>query len=219
MVDMSVNKESMINEGSTGYFNKGGVIPFIDGSMKFTSEAYDLDIGLHPPFQILKKWHVVEILKRENERPSTFAEAKDKIEQEIMPSWQEAIIKDYLLEARKQHKVEMYGKFGPGKGLSADELFTQAMTITDPERKIELLNLIYTDYPESGRGDDALFMAANIILDTWRDARKAERYLNMLLKDYPDSELFEDATFLRDNLYNSRGLNPKSIEELRDEAQ
>ncbi len=73
--------------------------------------------------------------------------------------------------------------------------------------------MIHTDYPESDRADDALFMAATIALDTWVDVKVAERYLRILLQDYPDSELAEDAKFLKDNLYNPEVLNPKSMEE------
>ncbi len=213
LVAMSVNEESKANEGSVGWFNQGGFIPFIPGSEKFTNEAYGLDIGLHPPFLIANRWHVVEILQRENERPMTFSEARAEVEQDMLPAWQEALVKDYLLSARKENPVEMMGDFAPGKGLTADELFSRAMAVSNAGRKIELLNLIHTDYPESDRADDALFMAATIALDTWVDVKVAERYLRILLQDYPDSELAEDAKFLKDNLYNPEVLNPKSMEE------
>ncbi len=215
MVEMSVNEESKVHEGSVGWFNQDATIPFIKGSMKFINEVFDLEIGLHPPFRILDQWHVVEILKRVNERPSTFSEVKATVELEMMPIWQEAIIRDFLLEARKQHNVEMLGEFAPGRGLSVDELFARAMAVSSVDRKIELLDLVYSDYPESDRGDDALFMAANIVLEARMDTRNAERYLLKLLEEYPDSELAEDAKFLKDNLHNPEVLNPKSIEELR----
>ena len=216
MVQMSVNQETRKMEGNVGWFNQGGIIPFIRDSEKFTNEAYGLKIGLHPPFLIADRWHVVEILKRENERPMTFSEAKGKVEMAMMPGWQDAIVKDYLLSARKDHPVVMFGEFAPGKGLSADELFSRAMAVADGKRKIELLNLIHTDYPESDRADDALFLAATFALDNWVDVNVADRYLRLLLEEYPDSELAEDAKFLRDNLNNPEVLNPKSMEELRE---
>jgi len=215
MVDFSVNKESRTQEGSVGWFNQGGVIPFIRGSKEFTNEAYVLEIGLHAPFLVSDRWHVVEILKRENERPMTFSEAKGQVEMAMMPAWQDAVIKDYLLSARKEHSVVMYGEFASGKGLSADELFSRALAVADNDRKIELLNLIHTDYPESDRADDALFLAATIALDNWADVNVADRFLRLLLEEYPDSELAEDAKFLQDNLNNPEVLNPKSMEELR----
>jgi len=215
MTEMSVNKITKAQEGSVGWFNQGGMIPFIEDSPNFINEAYGLDIGLHPPFRINDRWHVVEIVKRENARPMTFSEAKNQVELEMMPVWQEAIIKDYLRDVRKQRNVEMLGKFAPGRGLSADELFGRALAVSDANLKIELLNLIHTDYPESDRADDALFMAANVALEAWVDVRVADRYLEILLEEYPDSELAEDAKFLKDNLYNPEVLNPKSIEDLR----
>ena len=214
LVEMTVNEESKELEGSTGWFNQGGIIPYIIGSQQFTTEAYGLEIGLHPPFRIMDRWHVVEILKRENERPMTFAEARNQVELEMMPAWQDGYVRDHLLAARKTYPVEMFGEFAPGQGLTVDELFAQANAVTDGERKIALLNLIHTDYPESGRGDDALFMAAMAALETWQDVKIAERYLRLLLEEYPDSELREDAEFLKANLYNPKVMNPQSMEDL-----
>jgi len=215
MVDLSVNQDSKDMDGSVGWFNQGGVIPFIHGSEKFTNEVYGFEKGLHPPFLIADRWHVVEVLGRENERPMSFAEAKDQVELAMMPGWQDAIIKGYLRESRKKHTVEMFGEFAPGQGLSPDELFSRALAVVEPQRKIELLNLLYTDYPESERADDALFLAANVALDSWQDARVAQMYLGILLEEYPDSDLTEDATFLEENLFNPAVLNPKSMEDLR----
>jgi len=212
MVEMTVNKETKDLDGSVGWFNKDGMIPFITGSKEFNRKIFDLDLGVHPPFKVVNRWHVVEILKRDNERPMTFSEAKNQVEIDMMPAWQDAILKDYMVESRKQIKVEMLGDFAPGKGLSADELFARALGAGDPERKIELLYLIYTDYPESDRADDALFLAANVALEFWSDGRVAEWYLRRLLEEYPDSELAEDSQFLKDNLYNPEVLNPKSME-------
>jgi hypothetical protein len=215
MVDLSVNQDSKDMDGSVGWFNQGGVIPFIHGSEKFTNEVYGFEKGLHAPFLIADRWHVVEVLGRENERPMSFAEAKDQVELAMMPGWQDAIIKGYLRESRKKHTVEMFGEFAPGQGLSPDELFSRALAVVEPQRKIELLNLLYTDYPESDRADDALFLAANVALDSWQDARVAQMYLGILLEEYPDSDLTEDATFLQENLFNPAVLNPKSMEDLR----
>jgi hypothetical protein len=215
MTDLSTNEETKKLEGSVGWFNQGGFIPSVQGSSQFTTTAYGLEMGLNPPFMVKDRWHVVEILKRENERPMTFSEARGQVEAEMLPAWQDGIIKDFYRNARKTAKVEMLGRFAPGQGLSVDELFARAVGVVDPQQKLELLNLVHTDYPESGRADDALFMAANVAMDTWTDVKVAERYLNLLLEEYPDSELAPDAQFLRDNLYNPDVLNPKSIDSLR----
>lgn len=215
MTDLTVNKTSSELDGSTGWFNQGGVIPYIMGSTNFTNIAYGLSKGIHEPFMVMDRWHVLEILKRENERPMTFGEARNQVELDMMPAWQDGVIRDHLLAARKDYPVQAMGRFSPGQGLTVDELFAQAAVVVDGERKIALLNLIHTDYPESGRGDDALFMAAMTALETWDDVKVAERYLRLLLEDYPDSELREDAQFLKDNLYNPEILNPQSMEDLQ----
>ena len=213
--EMSVNSDTKKEGGNTGWFSRGGFIPFIRDSEAFSAKVYDLDIGLHPPIQVADRWHVVEVTHREYERPQTFSEAKEKVAQDVLPGWQDAIIKDYLLEARAKYPVQMLGAYAPGQGATAEELFARAMAVGDPTKKLELLSMIHTDYPQSGKADDALFMSANVALETWQDLRIAERYLLMLITEYPDSELVEDAKFLRDNLYNPKVLNPTSIEDLK----
>ena len=118
LVAMSVNEETKANEGNVGWFNENGVIPIVLGSKMFTSKAFNLEIGVNPPFQVGDRWHVVEIINREFERPMTFPEAKAQAKRDMKPAWQDEIIKDYLLEARQRNKVELAGEFAPGKGLS-----------------------------------------------------------------------------------------------------
>ncbi len=200
--DLCVNQDVKDKDGEIGWFNKGGFVPFIRNAKVFSSKAYDLKDGLNPPFKVSDRWHVVEILQRQPERPMTFAEAHDKALQEMLPGYQDAIIKDYLLSARSKYDVQMLGEYAPGKGMTADEIFARAMALKDPQQRIDLFTLIHTDYPRSDRADDALFMAAQVAIEQWEDVRIAGRYLKMLIGEYPDSELIDDATYLRDNLYN-----------------
>ncbi len=200
--DLCVNQDVKDKDGEIGWFNKGGFVPFIRNSNIFSSKAYDLQDGLNPPFKVSDRWHVVEILRRQPERPMTFAEAHDKVLKDMLPGYQDAIIKDYLLAARKKYDVQLMGEYAPGKGMTADEIFARAMALSDPQTRIDLFTLIHTDYPHSDRADDALFMAAQVAIETWEDVKIAERYLRMMIDEYPDSELIDDATYLRDNLYN-----------------
>jgi parvulin-like peptidyl-prolyl isomerase len=213
--EMSVNKDTKEKGGNTGWFAKGGFIPFIRNPESFANQVFDLEIGTHPPIQVGDRWHVVDVVKREYARPQTFTEAKNKLMQDMLPGWQDAIIKDYLLAARKKYPVEMMGAFAPGQGASAEDLFARAMALPDHQKKLEVLSMIYTDYPTSGKADDALFMSANVALEAWQDRAIARRYLDMLITEFPDSELIEDAKFLRKNLYNSKVMNPQSIEDLK----
>lgn len=215
MNEFTVNEETKELEGSVGWFNQGGVIPLVTGSKEFTTLAFNLDIGLNPPFMVKNRWHVVEILKREHERPMTFNEARAQVETEMMAGWQDGLIKDYFRKARKEQNVQMLGRYAPGQGLSVDELFARAMAVADPQQKLDLLNLVHTDYPESDRADDALFMAANVALEAWVDIKIADRYLRILLEEYPDSDLAADAQYLRDNLDNPQVLNPTSVDDLK----
>lgn len=215
VAEMSVNKDTKKEGGVTGWFSKGGFVPFIRDGEQYSSLVYDMDIGLHAPIKVGDRWHVVEVTHREYERPQTFAEARDKVLKDMLPAWQDGVIKDYLLSARDSYPVKMLGIYAPGQGATEDELFRRAMAVADPEKKLALLSMIHTDFPDGNRADDALFLSANVALDTWQDPRIAERYLRMLIDEYPDSELIEDAKYLRDNLYNPKALHPQSIDDLK----
>ncbi len=213
--EYSTNIDIKDKQGDLGWFNKGGFVPFIRNSNAFSAKAYDLKNGLNPPFKVSDRWHVVEILRRNPARPMTFAEARDKVSQDMLPAYQDGIIKDYLLAARKTYNVEMFGEYAPGRGMTVDEIFARARALPDAEAKLDLYTLIHTDYPKSDKADDALFLSANVAIETWEDVKIAERYLTMLINEYPDSDLIDDATYLRDNLHNPKVIRPMVIDDLK----
>jgi len=215
VAEYSQNEVTKVESGNCGWFNQGGQLPIIRGGEEFTKECYTLENGVNPPFNIAGNWHIVEVMTNQPERPMTFQEAQAKLEMDMLPAFQDALIKDYILEARKRYGVTLSGRFAPGEGLTPEQIFIQAMNVASPERRIDLFNMIYTDYPESKEADDALFMAANVALESFSDVKIAERYLLILLKSYPDSELASDSQYLLDNLHNPEVLNPQSIEDLK----
>jgi len=208
--DYCVNEELRKLDGDLGWFNDGGVIPIIPNSQIFTTKAFALPDGLNPPFQVGDRWHVVELYQRQPARSKTFAEAREQVRKDMMPGFQDAIIKDYLLDARKHFEVQMFGEYGPGQGMTVEEIFARAMVLPEAKDKLDLYTLIHTDYPESDRADDALFMAAQVAIEMFDDTRIAGRYLQMLIDEYPDSALIDDATYLRDNIND-----PKLLRRLR----
>ena len=213
--DFTKNIESGKNGGDLGWFNKGGFVPFIQNSDEFTQVAFDLDVGVHPPFRVGDRWHIVEIMQKEYGRPMTFGEAKGQVLIDMKPGYQDQIFKNYLASARQQHPVVLVGRFAPGQGLDPETLFARGMALADPEAKLDMFALVFTDFPTSDRADDALFMSAMVALDTWQDRSVAEGFLKRLKSEYPDSDLVDDANFLKDNLYNPKALSPSTIEELR----
>jgi hypothetical protein len=213
--EYSVNEETKKEDGNCGWFNEGGQFPLIRGGSDFTRKCYELEDGLNPPFRIADRWHIVEVLDKKPERPMTFKEARSKLELDMLPAYQDALIKDYVRAARERYGVTMTGRFAPGQGLTPEQLFVQGMNVADPERRIDLFRMIWTDFPEAKEADDAMFMAANVALEAFQDYKVAERYLGMLIDTYPDSELIPDAQYLKDNLWNPEALNPTSIEDLR----
>jgi hypothetical protein len=158
---------------------------------------------------------VVEVTHREFERSSTFDEVKDAIKTEMLPGYQDALIKDYLKEARAKHGVQYKGRFTPGQGMTPQQLFERAMFTPDIMRRIDILMMIAQDFPDSDRADDALFMAANTAIENITDPTVGGRILESLVELYPESEFVADANFILENLHNPKFRQPASIEDIR----
>ncbi|MCP4292479.1 MAG: hypothetical protein GY780_11680 [bacterium] len=214
-VDYSINKKSMENEASVGWYNRSGVIPQIRNSKAFINATFDLPLGVNRPVEVGDRWHVVEIIKRRPSRAMTFNEAREIAKNTMLPGFNDALVKNYLREERKNTNVELLGTYTPGQGLDPEAILERASQVQDPGTKLDYYRMLYTDFPDSDRADDALFMCGLICLDTWQDRRLARRYLDILINEYPDSELLEDATFLRENMYKPEAMNPESIDQLR----
>ena len=75
--------------------------------------------------------------------------------------------------------------------------------------------MIYVDFPESDRADDALFLSGNLVLDAFNDRRQGASLLNRLLKEYPESELVPDTQYMLENFDNPKAMKPSSIDDLR----
>lgn len=213
--EFSLNDKTKKLAGDAGWMSEGTVVPLIEAGVAFSTAVFKLPIGVSPPLQVGDKWHVVEITHREFERDSSFDEVKDTVKNEMMPGFQDDIIKDYLKEARAKYGVELKGRFTPGKGMTPQQLFERAMFNQDIMRRIEILTMIADDFPDSDRADDALFMAANTAIENLTDLEVGGRILETLIEAYPQSELIDDAKFILENLYNPKFRQPTSIEDIR----
>ncbi len=211
----SVNKATLENNGEVGWYNPTGVVPNISGGKEFIAKTFNLGIGVHPPIQVGDRWHVVEILKEKPGRTMTYNEARDQAYNMMLPAWNDNMVKDYLLAARKTTEVQLLAEFTPGGGVDPEILMQRAAVVKDPDVRVDYYRLIYTDFPESEWADDALFMSAMVCIDNYYDRNMALRYLDRLLNEYPESELVDDASYLKNNLYNPQGMAPQSIDELR----
>lgn len=216
-----VCEESTINEktkklsGDAGWMGDGTAVPLVDAGEEFSKAVFNMPIGFNAPVKIGDHWHIVQISHREFERNSSFEEAKDAIKNEMMPGFQDAIIKDYLKGARAKYGVKTLGRFAPGQGLTPEQLFERAKINQDVLRKIDLLTMVADDFPESDRADDALFLAGNVAVENLEDLSIGQRLLQRLVDEYPKSELAADAKFIIENLYNPKFRNPASIEDLK----
>jgi len=213
--DFSTNERTKKIEGDAGWMNAGSIVPLIDAGAEFSKAVFDLPIGVNPPLSVAGRWHVVEITHREFERNSTYDEVKDTIKNDLLPGYQDAIIKNYLKEARAKHGVQYLGRFTPGQGMTPQQLFERAMFNQDILRRIDILLLIAQDFPDSDRADDAMFMAANTAIENISDLSVGARILESLIELYPQSEYVDDANFILENLYNPKFQNPTSIEDIR----
>jgi peptidyl-prolyl cis-trans isomerase C len=213
--EFSVNEKSKKLSGEVGWMNEGTLVPLIEAGAAFSKAVYNLPLGVNAPIQVGDRWHIVDVLNREAARNSSYEEAQDAVRNEMMPSFQDAIIKEYLKTARAKFGVQLKGRFTPGQGMTPQQLFERAMLNTDMQRRIDILTTIADDFPESDRADDALFMAANTALENFADPTFGGRILEDLVARYPQSDLADDAKFMLEHLYDPRFMQPKSMEDLK----
>ncbi|MBC8423448.1 tetratricopeptide repeat protein, partial [bacterium] len=122
---------------------------------------------------------------------------------------------EYVQQRRQEIDLEYFGKFRPGEGRTAEELLSLGMLANTPERQEELYNLLLRDFPDSEYAPMALFMKANLYMDTTGNKYRARSALNKILQRYPDSEIREQAQYMLDNLARANFDTPDTIEELR----
>jgi hypothetical protein len=213
--ELSVNEKTKKLAGDAGWMSEGTVVPMVDLGIEFSKAVFNLPIGVSPPLLVGDRWHVVEVTHREFERNSSFEESKDAVQNEMMPGFQDAIIKGYLKTAREKYGVEYTGRFTPGQGMTAQQIFERALVNPDVMRRIDLLIMIAEDFPESDRADDALFLAGNTAIENLTDLTVGARILETLIEVYPESEMVGDSKFILEHLYDPKFRQPTSIEDLR----
>jgi hypothetical protein len=215
VAEYSENDQTRANDGDLGWFNRAGFIPGIRDSKGFTEAIWELDMGVNPPLEYRGHWHVVKVADRKYERLQTLEEAYDRVVRDMLPEYRRTLLEQWLRTAREEADLEYFGEFRPGEGKTAEELFERAFHAKDTQNKLDLLGLLITDYPRSEYADDALFMAGNLVLDSWGDRAQASRFLGRLLEDHPESDYAEDARYILENLHRPGFVNPTSIEDLR----
>lgn len=212
----SRNIMSAREAGSLGWVSDGGFVRFIQYGKEFSKRVYGMDIGVHPPEYIGEHWHVVEILDRRQERQLTLNEVRDRVIADFLPSLQKQAQEERLDELRADVSVEYFGDYAPGAGRSVEEIFNHGILANDPEKQLELFDLIIEEFPGSDYVAKALFMKANIYLDTWGDKRRARGFLLQLVREHENSELADQARFMLQNLSAADFSTPKSIQELQE---
>jgi len=215
VAEYSENNKSIVNGGDLGWFNKGGFTPAILNSKGFTEAIWDFKNGPNPPFEFEGKWHMVVVHDRNYGRPQTLDEAYERVVSDMMPGLHRSVTDAWLDEATAGAEIEYFAEFRPGHGKTPKELLERAYYANDPQLKVDILRMLVEDFPKDEYTDDALFMAANIYLDTWGDRRQASFYLLTLVRGFPESDYAADAQYIIDNMDKPGFTNPSSIEDLR----
>ncbi len=219
VAEFSRNALSAQQEGVLGWFNRSGYIAALPYGKEFTETVFDWSPGLHPPVKIGGHWHIVEILDRQSARTLSLAEVQDRIIDQLKPGLQQAAKEEFLARRLKEEPVEYFGEFRPGNGRTAEELLKLGMLAANFERKLEVFDTLLEDYPDSKEAPMALFLKANLYLDTTGDMYRCRFYLQQLLAGYPQSEIADQARFMLDNLGKIDFKSPRSIQDLRGTAR
>ncbi len=214
--EFSNNSASVALLGELGWVSRGGFISALPYGKEFSELIFDWDRGIHPPEYIGEHWHIVEILNREPSRQMTISEVRSRIVAALLPSVKQNANDEYLAKRRQEIDLEYFGEYRPGQGRTAEELLKLGMLANTPERQEELYNLLLLDYPDSEYAPMALFMKANLYLDTTGDKYRARHYLNKILTNYPESELQEQVAYMLENMSKADFRAPESIEALRE---
>ncbi|MBK7703496.1 MAG: tetratricopeptide repeat protein [bacterium] len=212
--DFSRNPLSLQQEGVLGWFNRSGYIAALPYGKEFTETVFDWSPGLHPPVKIGGHWHIVEILDRQSARTLSLAEVQDRIIDQLKPGLQQAARDEYLAKRLKEQPVEYFGEFRPGSGRTAAELLKLGMLAAKFERKLEVFDTLLEDYPDSKEAPMALFLKANLYLDTTGDMYRCRYFLQQVVDRYPQSEIRDQAQFMLDNLGKVDFRSPRSIQDL-----
>jgi len=213
--EYSQNSQTILNSGNLGWFNRGGFVPGIRNSESFTTAIWDLEQGTHEPIQIDAVWHVVVVNSRQHGRMQTMDEAYERVVHDMMPELQQKAVRRWIVQAKAEATLEYFDEFRPGLGKTPKELLDRAFHLADPKDQANTLRLLIEDFPDDEYTDDALFMAANLHLDQWGEAREASIYLTALVKRFPDSEYAADSQYILDNMGKPGFTQPRSIEDLR----
>ncbi len=212
----SRNAKSIVQGGDLGWFSLKGFIPTLPNGPAFAKHVFDWDRGLHAPELIDGDWHIVEILNREPSRQLTVDEVRDRIVNDLLPSVRKRANEDFIAANRSSANIEYFGKYRSGQGRTAEELIRLAMIANTFDRKIQLYDLLLLDYPDSEYAPVALFMEANLHIDTYGDTYTARNLLNRILRNHPDAEIVDQVNYMLENLGNPNFQTPQSIEELRE---
>ncbi len=211
----SVNLESLKQGGDLGWFKRGGHIPALPYGADFSRKVWDWEVGVHEPVEIGGQWHVVEILAHSGDRDLPLEAVRDQVVSSLEPVLQREALAAYLDGLRDDVRIEWVGSYKPGGGLTPRQLFERAWYAEQPEQRIDMLNLLVSDFPRDELADNAIYFLSHIYLDTWQDTGTAVRLLRKLIKEYPDSEFYADAQFMIEHIADVDFSEPVSPEELR----
>jgi len=212
----SHNAKSLVQGGDLGWFSRKGFIPTLVYGPLFAKHVFDWDRGLHEPELIGGDWHVVEILNSEPSRQLTVDEVRDRIISDLTPNVRKRANEAFIAEHRSEYDIEYFGAYRPGQGRTAEELIRLAMMSNTFERQLQLYDLLLLDYADSEYAPVALFMEANLHIDTNGDTYTARGLLKRILRKYPETDLIEQVEYMLENLGNPNFQTPQSIEELRE---
>jgi hypothetical protein len=215
----SSNEESSKQGGDLGWFDRLGLIPALPYGREFAELIWEWELGLHEPVMISGEWHLIDIMAKEQDRPLTLEEARDRVVEDLKPVLEEEQVDNFIRELRGQTQIEYLGAYALGKGKSAKELFERAWYTSSPDQKIDIYNLILDDYPDSELIDETLFLLASVYYDTWGDIPAASRYLDQLCREHPGSDFYDDAEYMLENMGRADFRKPLDIEDLHPAQQ
>lgn len=200
--DVNIDECTKKDGGLLGYFNPDGYMRCIGKNAEFNARVFSMEAGdISQPFEWEENWALLRVHEKTTERPMPFRKARERIEANMRPTFNDSMVLAELDRLRDKFSVQNY--YSPESelaGKTADELMRLATESGNPNDKITYYRVLLKRFPDYDRSDEAQFMIGFVYSEELRDKELAQVAFEKLLADYPNSQIRDSATYMLSNL-------------------
>jgi hypothetical protein len=172
---------------------EGRALPWFGNHPKFHEVAFSLPLGeISEPFETAVGLHMIRVEEVREPRQRPFEEVRRDVEGRIARERSTKALPELLAELKERYRVKIY----EAGGRSAEELFTEAQSATDPRRRLELYQQLVDGFPDHERVLESWFMIGFIRSEELGDREGANAAFKKVIAIDGDSELAQSARWM-----------------------